>query len=199
MKDKIKLALIDDHQIFLEGLKNLLNQEKDLEVIYVTNKAIDFIQTINHHVFDILIVDISMPELNGLELIEELKKKDFSPHIIVLSSYAEAINEELVDAAVLKEISNSELIKIIREVYNGSYKKKKTSSTIKINSTFLSSREKEIINCVAEGKTVNEIASQLVLSKHTIESHKKNIFLKLEISNNAELIKKAMMLGIIKI
>lgn len=199
MKDKIKLALIDDHQIFLEGLKNLLNQEKDLEVIYVTNKAIDFIQTINHHVFDILIVDISMPELNGLELIEELKKKDFSPHIIVLSSYAEAINEELVDAAILKEISNSELIKIIREVYNGSYKKKKTSSTIKINSTFLSSREKEIINCVAEGKTVNEIASQLVLSKHTIESHKKNIFLKLEISNNAELIKKAMMLGIIKI
>ncbi|SFM66607.1 DNA-binding response regulator, NarL/FixJ family, contains REC and HTH domains [Algoriella xinjiangensis] len=196
MKTEIKIALVDDHQIFLEGLKNLLQQENDFKIVYTANKAIDFIKSIDNLIIDILIVDVSMPDMNGLELINEIKKKQFSGRIIVLSSYANNIDDKLVDAAVLKEVSNKELIAVVRAVFKGTYKKENDHKTTKIiNPALLSSREKEIVNLIADGLTVIEIAEKIALSKYTVETHKKNIFLKLNVTNNAELIKKAIILG----
>lgn len=196
MKTEIKIALVDDHQIFLEGLKNLLQQENDFKIVYTANKAIDFIKSIDNLIIDVLIVDVSMPDMNGLELINEIKKKQFSGRIIVLSSYANNIDDKFVDAAVLKEVSNKELINIVRAVFKGTYKKENDHKTAKIiNPALLSSREKEIVNLIADGLTVIEIAEKITLSKYTVETHKKNIFLKLNVTNNAELIKKAIILG----
>ncbi|GEM53444.1 DNA-binding response regulator [Empedobacter brevis NBRC 14943 = ATCC 43319] len=200
MKNKIRIALIDDHQLFLDGLTTLLQQEKDFEIIYTSTKATDFVVQLKDLAVDILIVDISMPEMNGLELINEIKQQEFLLKIIVLSSYANSIDSSFVDAALLKEISEKELFTTIRTVYNDTYKQKVNMQNFNvIHSSFLSKREKQIINLIGEGLTVNEIANKIVLSKHTIETHKKNIFFKLGVINNAQLIKKSMVLGIIDV
>ncbi|MGU9940221.1 response regulator transcription factor [Empedobacter brevis] len=200
MKNKIRIALIDDHQLLLDGLTTLLQQEKDFEIIYTSTKATDFVVQLKDLAVDILIVDISMPEMNGLELINEIKQQEHLLKIIVLSSYANSIDSSFVDAALLKEISEKELFTTIRNVYNDTYKQKGNVKNLKvIHSSFLSKREKQIINLIGEGLTVNEIANKIVLSKHTVETHKKNIFFKLGVTNNAQLIKKAMVLGIIDV
>ncbi|WP_353164622.1 response regulator transcription factor [Empedobacter brevis] len=200
MKNKIRIALIDDHQLFLDGLTTLLQQEKDFEIIYTSTKATDFVVQLKDLAVDILIVDISMPEMNGLELINEIKQQELLLKIIVLSSYANSIDSSFVDAALLKEISEKELFTTIRTVYNDTYKQKGNMQNFNvIHSSFLSKREKQIINLIGEGLTVNEIANKIVLSKHTIETHKKNIFFKLGVINNAQLIKKSMVLGIIDV
>lgn len=200
MKNKIRIALIDDHQLFLDGLTTLLQQEKDFEIIYTSTKATDFVVQLKNLAVDILIVDISMPEMNGLELINEIKQQEFLLKIIVLSSYANSIDSSFIDAALLKEISEKELFTTIRTVYNDTYKQKGNMQNFNvIHSSFLSKREKQIINLIGEGLTVNEIANKIVLSKHTIETHKKNIFFKLGVINNAQLIKKSMVLGIIDV
>ncbi|MDM1073373.1 response regulator transcription factor [Empedobacter brevis] len=200
MKNKIRIALIDDHQLFLDGLTTLLQQEKDFEIIYTSTKATDFVVQLKDLAVDILIVDISMPEMNGLELINEIKQQEFLLKIIVLSSYANSIDSSFIDAALLKEISEKELFTTIRTVYNDTYKQKGNMQNFNvIHSSFLSKREKQIINLIGEGLTVNEIANKIVLSKHTIETHKKNIFFKLGVINNAQLIKKSMVLGIIDV
>lgn len=200
MKNKIRIALIDDHQLFLDGLTTLLQQEKDFEIIYTSTKATDFVVQLKDLAVDILIVDISMPEMNGLELINEIKQQEFLLKIIVLSSYANSIDSSFIDAALLKEISEKELFTTIRTVYNDTYKQKGNMQNFNtIHSSFLSKREKQIINLIGEGLTVNEIANKIVLSKHTIETHKKNIFFKLGVTNNAHLIKKSMVLGIIDV
>ena len=200
MKNKIRIALIDDHQLFLDGLTTLLQQEKDFEIIYTSTKATDFVVQLKDLAVDILIVDISMPEMNGLELINEIKQQEFLLKIIVLSSYANSIDSSFIDAALLKEISEKELFTTIRTVYNDTYKQKGNMQNFNvIHSSFLSKREKQIINLIGEGLTANEIANKIVLSKHTVETHKKNIFFKLGVTNNAQLIKKAMVLGIIDV
>lgn len=200
MKNKIRIALIDDHQLFLDGLTTLLQQEKDFEIIYTSTKATDFVVQLKDLAVDILIVDISMPEMNGLELINEIKQQEFLLKIIVLSSYANSIDSSFIDAALLKEISEKELFTTIRTVYNDTYKQKGNMQNFNvIHSSFLSKREKQIINLIGEGLTVNEIANKIVLSKHTIETHKKNIFFKLGVINNGQLIKKSMVLGIIDV
>lgn len=122
MKNKIRIALIDDHQLFLDGLTTLLQQEKDFEIIYTSTKATDFVVQLKDLAVDILIVDISMPEMNGLELINEIKQQEFLLKIIVLSSYANSIDSSFIDAALLKEISEKELFTTIRTVYNDTYK-----------------------------------------------------------------------------
>ena len=200
MEKKIRIGLIDDHQLFLDGLTRLIEQENDFKIVYSTTKAINLLDKLNDLFIDILIVDISMPDINGLELIHKIKNHRFIGKIIVLSSYANNIDKSCVDAVLLKEIAKNELFDTIRSVHYETYKKKDRllDSSI-IHFSFLSKREKEIVNLIAAGFTVNEIAHKTVLSKHTIETHKKNIFLKLEVSNNAELTKKAMMLGIIQL
>lgn len=200
MKNKIRIALIDDHQLFLDGLTTLFQQEKDFEIIYTSTKATDFVVQLKDLAVDILIVDISMAEMNGLELINEIKQQEHLLKIIILSSYANSIDSSFVDAALLKEISEKELFTTIRTVYNDTYKQKGNMKNFNvIHSSFLSKREKQIINLIGEGLTVNEIANKIVLSKHTVETHKKNIFFKLGVTNNAQLIKKAMVLGIIDV
>lgn len=196
---KIRIGLVDDHQLFLDGLIRLLEQEDDFEIVFSTTKAINLLDKLNDVLIDILIVDISMPDINGLELIHKIRDQFFLGKIIVISSYANSIDKSCVDAALLKEVSKKELFETIKSVYNETYKKHDNLLDTIIFSSFLSKREKEIVNLIAIGLTVHEIADKTFLSKHTIETHKKNIFLKLEVSNNAELIKKAMILGIIEL
>ena len=99
---KIRIGLVDDHQLFLDGLIRLLEQEDDFEIVFSTTKAINLLDKLNDVLIDILIVDISMPDINGLELIHKIRDQFFLGKIIVISSYANRIDKSCVDAALLK-------------------------------------------------------------------------------------------------
>lgn len=200
--NRIKIALVDDHQMFLDGMISVLSNQKEFEIVFVENNPQVALSKIKTNVPDILISDISMPEMNGLEFIKIVKQDFPDIKILVLSMFESLQSFQDIDGYLLKETSKEELIKtIIDIVQNG---KKRFGSGQAIKDTFdfkksiLTDREKEIIQLIANEHTTDEIADKLFTSKSTIETHRKNIFYKLQVKNIAGLIKKAIYLGVVK-
>ncbi|QTE21502.1 response regulator transcription factor [Polaribacter cellanae] len=195
---KIKIVLVDDHKLFLDGLSALLEKEKDIEIVDIFLDARTALEAIQINDIELLITDISMPNMNGMEFIEKIKKKHPNLKILVVSMFQQLISNNMVDGFLLKDSSKEDFIKAIKEiVLNGNaYFKNNSDITIEtINKSSLTKREKEIVALIAKEKTVDEIANELFLSRMTIETHKKNIFLKLQVKTNAGLVRKALMLG----
>lgn len=200
--NKIKIALVDDHQMFLDGMISVLSNQKEFEIVFVENIPQVALLKIRDNIPDILISDISMPKMNGLEFIKIVKQDFPEVKILILSMFESLQSVQDIDGYLLKETSKEELIDtIIDIVQNG---KKHFGSGQIINNTFdfkksiLTDREKEIIQLIANEHTTDEIAEKLFISKSTIETHRKNIFYKLQVKNIAGLIKKAIYLGVVK-
>jgi len=198
-----KIVLIDDHRLFLDGMSALLNKQDDIELMLSTTsieKALNFIEK---NPPDLVITDISMPEMSGIELIALLKSKYPDIKIMVLSMFASVQSYEDIDAYLLKETDEEELIKAINMVVddNEKYLKinedKEENIQLIENKTLLTSREKEIIKLIIKEHTTTEIAQKLNISVNTVYAHRRNIFFKLEVGNIAGLTKKAIQLGII--
>ena len=202
MKNKIIVA-IDDHMMFLEGLKGMLLKYEDFKEIKITTDYKEALKWIKVTPIDLVITDISMPILNGIEFIDLVKKAEPEQKVMVLSMFPNLEAYKHINSYVLKESSESELLFAIRKVIDEDtdYFPVKEDVTMQIslseNQTLLTKREKEIIKHIILEKTAEEIAEQLSISKYTIETHKKNIFLKLNVKNIAGLTKKAIQLGII--
>lgn len=197
---KIELILVDDHKMFLEGMTAVLSKEDSFKVVRVLDNAKDALQALKETIPDLLITDISMPEMNGLEFIKALKKTYPRLKILVVSMFEQIQAFDQIDGYLLKETSYEELVKAIKGIVLNNethfYKAhKKTKTTLEFNKNIITSREKEIIKLIAKELTTNEIADKLFLSKRTVETHKKNIFFKLQVTNAAGLIKKAIYLG----
>ena len=201
MKNK-KIVALDDHLMFLEGLKGMLLKQDDFSEIYITTDYKEALHWISALEIDLLITDISMPKLSGIEFISLVKETHPEQKIMVLSMFPNLEAYKKINAYVLKESSELELLKAIRQVVDNQQdyfpiqEDESTQITLSENQTLLTKREKEIIQLIIQENTSEEIADLLFLSKHTVETHKKNIFLKLEVNNMAGLTKKAMQLGI---
>lgn len=197
----IRIVIVDDHPMFLEGMASVLSQQPNIGVLFTESNAKTALKKIKIDTPDLIITDISMPEMNGIEFIKILHQ-DF-PHIkiLVLSMHKSYHHIEHIDGYLLKETDKEELIEAINGIVlqNKKYFVEQLSkdSDFIFKKTILSKREKEIIKLIAQEYTTEEIAEKLFISKHTIESHRKNIFLKLQVKNIAGLIKKAIYLGII--
>ncbi len=200
--EKIKIILVDDHKIFLEGLSNMLSKEKDIEIVKTFHKPKEALQFIKENPIDLLISDFSMPEMNGGELVEKVKKTHPDIKTLFITMFHELKNTEIVDGYMLKDSEFEEVKRAIHAICIED--KKYISSSIPEYDIYeeeiftLSSREKDIINLISKEFTTEEIANKLFLSKHTIEAHRKNIFSKLQVKNIAGLVKKAFYLGILK-
>ncbi len=198
-----KIIIIDDHQLFLDGLVSLLSKQQDIKIIKATTSIKDAFETIKNTKPDLVISDISMPEMSGVEFISILKEKYPNIKIMVLSMFANLQSYKNIDAYLLKETSEEELIFAINEVVenNNKYLKIAENKNENINlydsKVLLTEREKEIIRLIIEEKNTNEIAKELFISTHTVMTHRKNIFFKLEVANIAGLTKKAFQLGLI--
>lgn len=200
---RIKIVIVDDHQMFLDGLVSFLNKQDDFEVIFSSNDAKVALEQLAIYTPDLIISDIAMPDMNGLEFIKLVKENHPFIKILVISMFSVIQNNTNIDGHLLKEVGLDELTDAIRKivlkgekVFNlGEIKEEYVSD---FNGSILSSREKEIIKLIALEKTTDEISLQLNLSKYTIETHRKNIFLKLNVKNIAGLIFKAVQLGIVK-
>ena len=203
----IKVLIADDHQMFIDGLRSLLEDASDICVVGGVRNGLEVLECCEQHDVDIVIMDINMPEMDGIQATRELLKKHRSVKILGLSMYndREYIADILRAGAsgyILKNTGKESLLNAIYSLQAGSnYLGDEVSKTL-LNGFMkspsvsqmiekLSGREKEVLECIATGSTTHEIAEQLFISKNTVETHRKNLLYKLKARNTAELVNNA--------
>lgn len=195
-QNKFKIGIVDDHQLILDGLEKLLKSVENYEVVFIENKASIALQHMKTMHVDLVMSDVAMPDMNGAEFIKKLKQHHPDVKILVLSMYkTDLINESDINGYLLKESSSETILKKVNEILTKSSRPVSNNSDKSHSS--LSKREKEIVIEIGHGLSSEQIAEKLFLSYYTVETHKKNIYLKLNVKTTAELIKKAIYIGII--
>ncbi|MFA7447873.1 MAG: response regulator transcription factor [Weeksellaceae bacterium] len=196
-ENKIKIGLLDDHQLILDGMEKLLSSVDEYEVVFIVNRAKDALDYLDKNKVDLVITDVAMPDMNGAQFIQKVRQTNQDIKILVLSMYkTDSIDESEINGYILKESSSETILKKVKDILEKESRLSRFESTQSY--TNLSKREQEIVIEIGNGYSSEQIADKLNLSYYTIESHKKNIFLKLNVKTTAELIKKAMFLGIIR-
>lgn len=203
----VKITLVDDHHLVRDGIKSLIETHNNYKVINEYDSAEKFLSGLDTSSGELLITDISLPGISGIDLTKELRKRSANLKIIVLSMYDEQWHikgafDAGADGYLLKDCNKEELFTAIENVCTGkqyiSNSAMKALSNSVLNEKgndqipFLSEREKEVIKLMAEGINSEEIAQQLCLSPKTISNHRANIMLKLDAKNSSELIAKAI-------
>lgn len=209
------IIIADDHRIVLEGLHALLDAEPDFDVIGKTVDGLKTVDLVNDLNPDVLVLDLMMPGVNGLEVARQLHKQKPKTKIIILSMYDDEgfVLEALTNGVagyVLKDEGSIELVQAIREVKNGHRYLSPTLSDRAINVyeqmtkakttdkyETLTTREREVFHLTAEGLTNSEIAERLGISVRTAETHRSRLMQKLDIHNQADLTRYAIRRGII--
>jgi DNA-binding NarL/FixJ family response regulator len=205
----INLLIADDHQLFVDGLRRILETEKMFGDIHGANNGLQVLEHVRSHQVDCIIMDINMPLMNGLETTKQLKKENPDIKIIVVSMECDVVIVSKMlkagaDAFVNKDTGKEELMTAFSKIADNekyvspdiaknlfaylSYRKKNVTGDEK----HLTPREIEIIRHIADGETNAEIAAKLFLSVVTVDTHRKNILSKLELKNTAALVKYAV-------
>ena len=212
MAGKIKIYLVDDHQMLLDGLKAIISSEKDFEIVGECTLPLLAIEQIQLLKPDIVLTDINMPELSGVDLVRKLKPRMNDTKFIALSmfgerSYIKDMLQAGVKGYILKNTGREELVRAIKTVYEGNeFFSEEVENVIesnpvndeKINTINLTEREVDIIDCIAKEMTNAQIAEALFISERTVETHRKNIFRKTGIKGVVGLVKFALDKGFIK-
>ena len=211
----IKIVLADDHNIVRQGLRALLEAEADFSVVGEAGDGLEALRLVEQLNPNVLVLDLMMPGLNGLEVARQLNKHPAHPRIVVLSMYSNEayVLESLVNGAsayVLKDSSSADLVHAVREVAAGrrylspplsdraieAYQEKAKAATLDKHES-LTTREREVLQLAAEGHTSTEIAARLGISSRTAEAHRSNLMHKLGLHTQADLIRYALRRGII--
>lgn len=211
---KIRILLADDHRIMREGLKALLEKHSSMEVIAEAENGIQTLEIARREKPDVIIMDIAMPDINGIEATRQLKSEMKDIKIVALSMHSDRrfVTETLkagASAYVLKQSAFEDLEKAIKtvmvnrtflsadilETVVGDYVSQLTKSEYEAYRQ-LSDRERQVLQLIAEGNSTKEIAYKLHVSVKTIESHRQNIMTKLSIHNLAGLTKFAVREGL---
>lgn len=216
MKEKIQLMLVDDHQIVLDGVAKMLDSQQRFEVQAKCLSAKEALCLLvqQPNIYDIVVVDISMPIMNGIELCREIKEKNPATKVLVLSMHnnialvKDAINAN-ADGYMLKNIRQEEFLAGLESVVDdGSYFSKEIlpflfrqakSNNSAINFATLSKREIEILELIVNEFTSKQIAEKLYISKQTVDTHRNNIMQKTQSKSIVGLIKYAYLKGILSI
>jgi len=200
--NKIKILIADDHSMVREGLKQLIELEDDIEVIAQVGDGQEAIDKIHEMNPDVVLLDINMPIMNGLEVLEKLKETKVDVNVLILTihneiEYLYRAVEIGVNGYVLKDSDSDVLIKAIRSIYKGeSYIQPNMASLLfkKINGELdnqvkhskLTKREVEVLKLITQGLLNKEIADQLCISEKTVKNHVSNIFKKIEVSDRTQ-------------
>ncbi len=205
---KYNLVIVDDHKMFLDGLISLLNSKTEYKILLTTKNGNDVIKYLDinpKEKIDLVITDISMPQMDGVTLNKLIKKRKRCIKTLMVSMHnnpdtIDHLISDNVDGYVPKNAEKEELFKAIQTIIDGGkyfskeimdyYTKIKFSK--KENQIKLTQREIDVITLIAQEYTTQEIADELCLSKHTIESYRKNLIAKLNVRNLAGLTKYAI-------
>ena len=210
----IKIVLADDHQIVRHGLRSLLSAEPDMEVVGEADNGRAVIRLVQEHTPQVVIMDISMPDLNGIEATRLILSETPGIKVIALSMHSDSLfvlNMFKAGASgyLLKDCALEELVKAVRTVMARKIYLSPGISDIVIKDfvvgysspdssaySILTNREREVLQLMAEGKTTNQIADSLCVSVKTVEAHRKQMMNKLDIHSVAELTKYAIRQGL---
>lgn len=207
----IRLLIADDHQIILDGFQSFLRDVTDMKVVAVARNGQEVLDVLETTEIDVIVLDINMPELNGVEVCKRVSKKYPHTQVIALSmykrkSYIQRMIQFGARGYLLKDDSSEEIQKAIRSVVGGStYFSSQIDLSLlpfqqesrSLTDESITQREVEVLQLIAQGLTNQEIAEQLFLSQHTVESHRKNLLSKLNAKNTADLVRLAMEKGLI--
>jgi DNA-binding NarL/FixJ family response regulator len=208
---KIKVAIVDDHKILREGLRLMISEMDNAEVIIEAANGKDFIEKIADAIPDLAIVDINMPLMGGEETVKLSKQILPSLKILILSmhsdeQYYNAFNKLGVDGYVLKEADYNELDIAIKTIMNGGqfFSQQLLRGLLKNrpkqgSNTLLTDREKEVLKLLCAGYSTNEIADKLCVSTRTIEKHRSEMLYKTDSSNSISLVIHAIKNGFVEI
>jgi DNA-binding NarL/FixJ family response regulator len=213
MKNNIKLLIVDDHKMFLEGIQSILSETDFIEVVGTAKNGLEAIKLTNSFLPDVIITDLTMPELDGIELTEKIKDSYENIKVLVVSSHIEGemISKAIkagINGYIFKNTGKTELLKAIKKIANGeNYYTEEVKESLQ-NSLFnpaearkqvanISTREKEILQLIAEELNTQEIADKLFISPNTVEVHRKNLMRKIGTKNMIGLVKYAIQQGIV--
>jgi DNA-binding NarL/FixJ family response regulator len=211
----VRLAVVDDHALFRAGLISLLNDMPEFEVVGEAGDGQQAIEIVRRQKPDILLLDVNMPGMSGVDVVRVLKEQPQSSdyRVIMLtiskneSDLLGAINAG-ADGYLLKSAEPDELRRAILHVHQGlsvlspQITRQVLNAATKSDQTHaaesgLSAREMEVLACLAQGKTTAQIASELFISENTVKTHVRHILEKLNASNRAEAVSKATQMGLI--
>lgn len=216
---KIRILLVDDHTILRQGIRSLLNDEENVEVIGEAEDGRQAIEKTKQMIPDLIVLDIMMPNLNGIEALREIKKLSPETKVLVLTMYN---NEDFVyqtlqagaSGYLLKESAFTDVVSAINAIMKGDtflgpsisnmlvkdfVSHGKTKDSNHLNFTLLTKRERETLQLLAEGNTNKEIAHKLKLSVRTVDTHRSSIMGKLHIRDITGLVKYAIKKNLIKL
>ena len=225
MKDKTTVLLCDDHTLFREGIKAILRDERSIEIVAEADNGRDAVAKAQRLEPDIVLMDVAMPDLGGLEATSRILKSNPKTKILILTMYEE---EEVITRClragaagyVLKDVPRVDLIHAIDVVKNGGQylsaralkkvvrqhvtgprysKAEKSAKTSATDYERLSDREREVLKLLADGLAPKEIATRLLLSAKTVDTHKTNMMRKLDLHDRSEVIKYAIQRKLIRL
>jgi two-component system, NarL family, response regulator NreC len=214
---KIHILLADDHTILRAGLKMMLNAQPDMEVVGEASDGRQAITETQRLQPDIILMDITMPEMNGIEATRQIKKLVPESRILILTMHEhdEYVFQALRAGAsgyMLKEAADTELISALHIIQSGQFYLSPMAQSVLVGDylqrvrigeekdsySSLTEREREILKLIAEGYTNNQIAERLVISPKTVDTHRTHIMDKLNLHSRAELVKYAMRRGLLE-
>jgi len=215
---KIRVLVADDHAIIREGLRVMLGNQPDMEVVGSAANGREAVRLVDEHEPDVVVIDISMPELNGIEAISQMLPRHPHIKVIVLSihetkPYVYRTLKAGAKGYLLKETAGLEVVEAVRAVYRGERYLSQRISDLLTNVAFrnlevpievspleqLSPREREILQLVAEGKTSQEIAERLSISPKTVDTYRSRLMRKIGVEDVAGLVKFAIQHGVISL
>ena len=212
----IQIVLADDHQVVLEGFKLVLGAEPDFKVVGEANEGLGVAPLVEKLKPDVLVVDLMMPGIGGLEVVRQIHNKHPDIRIAVLSmhnneAYVVEALKNGASAYVLKQAPGRALVEAIRAIAAGNrylspplseekiaeYEQRTRAATVDPYDT-LSTREREVLQLAAEGLTNAEIGERLSIGKRTVETHRANLIRKLDLKSQADLVKFAVRRGLVE-
>jgi len=209
--DKIRVFLVDDHTVVRQGLRRILESDDEIEIVGEAGDgrtALELVQKLRPHV---VVMDVAMPELNGIEATRQILKRVEGTKVLVLSMHGDDVyvRQALKAGArgyLLKDSEDLDLIKAVKAIRDGGsffsppvskvvlsgYLGDKVEGDADDGASRLTDREREVLQLIAEGKTNKEVAHALSVSVNTVETHRKHVMEKLDLHNTAELVRFAI-------